>query len=247
MPLWIKHFALGPILARSVERAEAPSRFEQSAWQRGVSSAAASFDRGRSALQALQAVIGGAVGLPVGNAAAVDSVVLQIVIGAATGLAAYWAVPLIWSVGVAAYAPAAQRDEARAYARGLESYSGEANRLLALRSALEKHRDAWEWRAQEIRNSSADWIPRYLEEWKQASREVGAALVALLPEQASLELFDFRAVVESYLRSLDENFAMAPPPDDLRSILASNIEGTFKNFGNMVDDRRLLPDLPTRQ
>jgi hypothetical protein len=51
----------------------------------------------------------------------VTSVALQVIIGAAAGLAVFWVVPTVWALVVACDAPRRQRDEARERVRLLEA------------------------------------------------------------------------------------------------------------------------------
>ena len=52
----LTHFALGPVRRSQVDSAMAKSALDQTAWERGIASAASAFDRKRSPLGALQAV-----------------------------------------------------------------------------------------------------------------------------------------------------------------------------------------------
>jgi hypothetical protein len=80
--------------------------------------------------------VGGAVGVPIGNVAAVESVWLQIAIGALAGLIAYWTVPTAWAAGVAVCAYRPQRDEARQMVE-----ANEAKHARDFKKEEERHRE----------------------------------------------------------------------------------------------------------
>ena len=132
----LKHFALGPILWRDVDVATATPALEQTAWQRGVAKTAAEY-RTRSAFGAVQAVVGAAVGVPVGNAVAVDAIPLQALIGAVAALATFWMAPVAWAAAVATRASLVQRNEARVYARALETHLAEDEECAKCRAIVE--------------------------------------------------------------------------------------------------------------
>src|SRR5437763_16070917 len=88
----LKHFALGPILWVSADKALKTLPLEQTAWQRGIASAAAAFDQPLSPLNGMQAIFGAVVGVA-GNRVAGAALLWQVLVGAGTAIAAYWAVP----------------------------------------------------------------------------------------------------------------------------------------------------------
>jgi hypothetical protein len=59
-------FALGPVVWRFVDAAEAKDPLAQSAWDRGVASVARALDNNRGAYGPVFAMVGGVVGLTVG-------------------------------------------------------------------------------------------------------------------------------------------------------------------------------------
>src|SRR4051812_46731960 len=109
MDVPFRHFALGPLLWRSIDRAEETNFEERTAWQHGVASAAALVDNTRGAygpLLSIALAVGGAFAVPVPWYG-------RLVIAAAIALLAYWLMPTI-AAGIFAFrAPYAQRDAAR--------------------------------------------------------------------------------------------------------------------------------------
>lgn len=162
-----------------MERAESKSSLAQSAWERGVASAASAFDRGRSPLNALQAIIGGAVGFPVGNVVAVNSVALQIVIGGAAGLGTYWAVPVLWSLGVAAWAPVPQRNEARDRVAKWESFWREDEAWRAYERMAYDARAGWAAQSEWLSGQPDHLLGEAVEEWKRRAKGLIPSLLEL--------------------------------------------------------------------
>lgn len=66
---------------------------------------------------------GGAAGVLAGGLSG-DTLWLQLLVGAAIGLIAYWLVPTVWAFGIALLAPAKQRNEARDRLVELEGQHG---------------------------------------------------------------------------------------------------------------------------
>jgi hypothetical protein len=166
-----QHFALGPVLWNRVDAAVAMSPLDQTAFQRGVASAASAFDRSRSPLGAMQALVGGAVGVPVGNAVSVNALSLQVVVGAAVGLAAYWTVPPLWALVVAVGAPVTQRNEARTYARALEQYAYEAFRWNRRRELAREFRAEVEEQLRNMDHYPPGPNPSLVQHWAGTARK----------------------------------------------------------------------------
>ncbi len=103
-------FALGPVVWRFVDAAEAKDPLAQSAWDRGVASVARALDNNRGAFSPILAMASGVVGFTVGVE---GPPWLRALIGAAIGLALAWTVPTFWAALVAVTAPLTQRNEAR--------------------------------------------------------------------------------------------------------------------------------------
>jgi hypothetical protein len=118
----LKHFSLGPVLSPRVDAAYATEPLKRSSWQHGLVVAAQAFEDPRSGYGALQVFLGAGVGVVAGVALTGLPLYLQFVIGGVAGLATYWAVPTAWAVVAWLRAPRVQRDQAREYARALETH-----------------------------------------------------------------------------------------------------------------------------
>ena len=120
----LRWFALGPGFWTRVEVAEAKDSLDQSSWERGLVTVARQYESPRSPVWAVQAVLAGAAGVPIGNAVAVNSWGVQVLVGGAGGLVVFWALPVALAGILAARpAPIRQRNEAREYARALEAFA----------------------------------------------------------------------------------------------------------------------------
>jgi hypothetical protein len=120
----LRSFALGPGFWTRVAVAEAKDPLEQSSWERGLAMVASQYESPRSPVWAVQAVLAGAAGVPIGNAVAVSSWGVQVLVGGAAGLFVFWALPVALAGALAARpAPTRQRNEARKYAQALEAYA----------------------------------------------------------------------------------------------------------------------------
>jgi hypothetical protein len=115
-----RHFALGPVLALYVDRAEGRDPMERTAWEAGVVAAATAFDHVRSFMGAAQAGIALAVGWAVTNMDIdvmpfrfADPWPITAVVVFFIGVIAYWTVPTGWAVVAFFVAPVKQRDAAR--------------------------------------------------------------------------------------------------------------------------------------
>lgn len=112
MNLPLGHFALGPVVSRSVDRAEQTNAEERTAWQQGVVSAAALVDNNRSPYGLLSALAGTLIG--------VFAVPGPWYVRVLLGFVVLWlVVPTLVASAFALYAPYVQRDEARESIRGL--------------------------------------------------------------------------------------------------------------------------------
>jgi len=106
----LRHFALGPLLWRSVDSAETTPKLWQSAWQRGVVATASLVDNNRGAYGPLLAVVFAVVGLLVGP----GPWFVRVFFAALVGLLVAWLVPTGIAAAVAFWIPRIQRNEARA-------------------------------------------------------------------------------------------------------------------------------------
>jgi hypothetical protein len=124
MAKMLRRFALGPGFWTRVEVAEAKDSLDQSSWERGLATVALQYESPRSPVWAVQAVLAGAAGVPIGNAVAVNSWGVQVLVGGAAGLVVFWALPVaLASILAARPVPIRQRNEAREYARALEAFA----------------------------------------------------------------------------------------------------------------------------
>ena len=120
----LRSFALGPGFWTRAAVAEAKDPLEQSSWERGLAMVANQYESPRSPVWAIQAVLAGAAGVPIGNAVAVNSWGVQVFVGGAAGLFVFWVLPVALAGALAARpAPIKQRNEAREYAQALEAYA----------------------------------------------------------------------------------------------------------------------------
>jgi hypothetical protein len=122
----LQKFALGPGFWKRVSAAEAKAPLDQSAWERGLATMARQYESPRTLVWPIQTVLAAAVGVPVGNAVAVNSWIVQALVGGATALLVFWLFPVVGAAILAARpAPIRQRNEARNYARDLEAHARE--------------------------------------------------------------------------------------------------------------------------
>jgi hypothetical protein len=120
----LRSFALGPGFWTRVAEAEAKDPLEQSSWERGLAMVASQYESPRSPVWAVQAVLAGAAGVPIGNAVAVNSWGVQVLVGGAAGLFVFWLLPVALAGILAARpVPIKQRNEAREYAQALEEHA----------------------------------------------------------------------------------------------------------------------------
>lgn len=105
-----RHFALGPMLWRSIDRAETKPPLERTAWEEGVVTAGAFVDNNRSPFAPILAVVFAVVGALV----APGPWYVRAVVAALLALFVSWLVPTLVAGLAALHAPYAQRDAARA-------------------------------------------------------------------------------------------------------------------------------------
>lgn len=106
-----------------MDEALATAPLDRTRWQYGIAVAARAFTEPRSGYGALQVFLGAGLGVVAGAAVNGLPLALQFLVGGLIALGAYWGVPTAWA-GVAALDPrSVQRDEARRYARALETYN----------------------------------------------------------------------------------------------------------------------------
>jgi hypothetical protein len=110
----LRHFALGPLLWTRAPAAAEIEPSEQSAWQRGMTSAVRAYENPRGGILVIQAMALAAAGLGVGLALVGSSLAFQLAAAALSALVTLWAIPLLWAGLVTLDAPRRQRDEARA-------------------------------------------------------------------------------------------------------------------------------------
>jgi hypothetical protein len=108
-----RHFALGPALWTRAPAAAEKEPADQSAWERGMTSAVRAYDNPRSSVLVVQAIALAAAGVAVGLAVADSPLPLQIGAAAVSALGAVWAVPLLCASLATLDAPRRQRNEAR--------------------------------------------------------------------------------------------------------------------------------------
>jgi hypothetical protein len=77
----LRKFALGPGFWKRVSAAEAKPPLDQSAWERGLATMARQYESPRTLVWPIQTVLAAAVGVPLGNAVAVNSWVVQALVG----------------------------------------------------------------------------------------------------------------------------------------------------------------------
>src|SRR4051812_9709342 len=94
MPKMLRVFVLGPGFWTRVAEGEVKDPLEQSSWERGLAMVASQYESPRSPVWAVQAVLAGAAGVPIGNAVAVNSWGIQVLVGGAAGLFVFWALPV---------------------------------------------------------------------------------------------------------------------------------------------------------
>lgn len=110
-----RHYALGPVLWRSIEDAELAAPDEKTAWQYGVARTADLADNTRGIYGPLLSVglaIAGVIALPV-------PLYARVILAAGIALLVYWLIPTLIAGGFALYAPYAQRDQARTVVKQL--------------------------------------------------------------------------------------------------------------------------------
>src|SRR5256885_15102563 len=81
MPKLLRLLAVGPGFWTRVAEAEGKDPLEQSSWERGLAVVASQYESPRSPVWAVQAVLAGAAGVPLGNAVAVNSWGVQVLVG----------------------------------------------------------------------------------------------------------------------------------------------------------------------
>jgi hypothetical protein len=116
MRLPARHFALGPILWPSIDRAEQTAPGERSSWEYGVASAASVVDNNRGIYSPLLAVVFAVAGLFVGP----GPLVLRVLFAALIGLCVSWLLPTALACAEALRAPYKQRNLARGQMKQLE-------------------------------------------------------------------------------------------------------------------------------